>query len=108
MQSFSRGWNFLQQTWKMAMADKDLLKPSVYTLAVGLIVSLIGIIPIALAATILGVLATSIYFMAANVIGSYTSTAYHSCLYLWARNTEQAGQDLPAGFPAPLAAVLGQ
>src|SRR5664279_4819102 len=54
MASFSRGWSFLLQTWKMAMADKDLLKPSLYTLVVGFIVSLIGIIPIALSAIILG------------------------------------------------------
>ena len=25
MQSFSRGWNFLTQAWKMAFADKDLI-----------------------------------------------------------------------------------
>jgi hypothetical protein len=56
----------------------------------------------------LGVLAASIFFMAANIIGSYTSTAYHTCLYLWARNTEQAKQGVPANIPAPLAAVLGQ
>jgi hypothetical protein len=60
------------------------------------------------AAITLGVLAASIFFMAANIIGSYTSTAYHTCLYLWARNTEQAKQGVPANIPAPLAAVLGQ
>ena len=59
-------------------------------------------------AIILGVLAASVFFMAANIIGSYTSTAYHTCLYLWARNTEQAGQGVQAGIPAPLAAVLGR
>jgi len=58
-------------------------------------------------AIVLGVLAASIFFMAANVIGSYTSTAYHTCLYLWARNTEKVGQETPANIPAPLAAVLG-
>ena len=295
MQSFSRGWNFLLQAWKMAMADKDLLKPSLYALVVGFIVSLIGIIPIAISAlvlgtdslasqiimglfgillvfaqysvtyifsamtvkliydyltngdgrmdqawamvqrewlnilslaaastlvniiknairgngksrnfigeaiaglidtvwteatylvlpimviedanlkdglkratfivknnlllvgistvgvrwvtgligfvcvviglglgfgiafpiitiagssvilvvvaVILGVLVASVFFMAANLIGSYTSTAYHTCLYLWARNTEQAGAQAPASIPAPLASVLGQ
>jgi len=59
-------------------------------------------------AVILGVLVASIFFMAANLIGSYTSTAYHTCLYLWARNTEQAGTQVPASIPAPLASVLGQ
>jgi hypothetical protein len=57
---------------------------------------------------VLGVLVASIFFMAANVIGSYTSTAYHTCLYLWARNVETAKQGIPVVIPAPLAAVLGQ
>jgi len=46
MESFSRGWNFLKQAWSMAFKDKDLLKPSIYALVVGMIVSVIGIIPI--------------------------------------------------------------
>jgi hypothetical protein len=59
------------------------------------------------AAVILGVLAASIFFMAANVISSYTATAYHTCLYLWAREVEKAGQGVNIPAPAPLAAVLG-
>ena len=54
MQSFSRGWSFLKQAWSMAFKDKDLLKPSIYALIVGMIVSVIGIIPIAGAAFLLG------------------------------------------------------
>ena len=46
MQSFSRGWSFLQQAWSMAFKDKDLLKPSIYALIAGAFVSVIGIIPI--------------------------------------------------------------
>jgi len=46
MQSFSRGWSFLQQAWQMAFKDKDLLKPSIYALISGAIVSVIGIVPI--------------------------------------------------------------
>ena len=42
MQSFSRGWAFLKQAWSMAFKDKDLLKPSIYALVVGMIVSEIG------------------------------------------------------------------
>jgi hypothetical protein len=64
--------------------------------------------PLIVAAIILGVLVASIFFMAANVIGSYTSTAYHTCLYLWARNVEHAEQGIPVTIPAPLAAVIGQ
>jgi hypothetical protein len=50
MQSFSRGWSFLKQAWSMAFKDKDLLKPSVYALVAGMIVSVIGIVPIAIVA----------------------------------------------------------
>jgi len=54
MQSFSRGWAFLQQAWSMAFKDKDLLKPSLYALVVGMIVSVIGIIPILIVAFLAG------------------------------------------------------
>jgi len=54
MQSFSRGWSFLKQAWSMAFKDKDLLKPSIYSLVAGFIVSVIGIIPIGIAALLLG------------------------------------------------------
>lgn len=43
MQAFQRGWLFLVQAWKMAMKDKDLLKPSFYALAAGFIVSIVFI-----------------------------------------------------------------
>jgi hypothetical protein len=54
MQSFSRGWSFLQQAWSMAFKDKDLIKPSIYALIVGSIVSVIGSIPIIITAVFLG------------------------------------------------------
>jgi hypothetical protein len=54
MQSFSRGWSFLKQAWSMAFQDKDLIKPSIYALIVGSIVSVIGAIPIIIAAIFLG------------------------------------------------------
>jgi hypothetical protein len=54
MESFSRGWSFLKQAWSMAFKDKDLLKPSIYALIVGMIVSVIGIIPIAITGFIFG------------------------------------------------------
>ena len=43
MQSFSRGWSFLKEAWSMAFKDKDLIKPSIMALFVGLIVSIIFI-----------------------------------------------------------------
>jgi hypothetical protein len=54
MQSFSRGWSFLKQAWSMAFKDKDLLKPSVYALIVGTIVSVIGIVPILISVFLFG------------------------------------------------------
>jgi ABC-type transport system involved in multi-copper enzyme maturation permease subunit len=58
----------------------------------------------------LGVLIFLLFTMVGNVIGTYTSTAYHTCLYLWARNVEVAqktDQPMRVSAPAPLAAVLG-
>lgn len=54
MQSFSRGWSFLQQAWSMAFKDKDLLKPSLYALVAGMIVSVIGIVPLAIGYILFG------------------------------------------------------
>lgn len=54
MNSFSRGWSFLKQAWSMAFKDRDLLKPSLYALIVGMVVSAIGIIPILVAAFLFG------------------------------------------------------
>jgi hypothetical protein len=57
----------------------------------------------------LGVLVAGIFIMVATVITSYTATAYHTCLYLWARDVEKAqasGSQAPVQAPAPLAAVL--
>src|SRR5690349_13023390 len=54
MESFSRGWSFLQQAWQMTLKDKDLIKPSIYALIVGTIVSVIGAIPIIITAILFG------------------------------------------------------
>lgn len=54
MQSFSRGWSFLRQAWQMAFKDRDLIKPSIYALIIGSIVSVVGAIPIIIAALLLG------------------------------------------------------
>jgi len=57
----------------------------------------------------LGVILAGIFIMVATIVTSYTSTAYHTCLYLWAREVEKAraaGSSAPVQAPAPLAAVL--
>lgn len=46
MESFSRGWSFLRQAWAMAFKDRDLIKPSIYALIAGMVVSVVGMIPI--------------------------------------------------------------
>jgi hypothetical protein len=46
MESFKRGWAFLKQSWQMALKDKDLIKPSIYTLIAGFIITLILVVPI--------------------------------------------------------------
>jgi len=59
----------------------------------------------------LGVLIAGIFIMIATIVTSYTSTAYHTCLYLWARDVEKAqasGSSAQVKAPAPLAAVLGK
>ena len=58
----------------------------------------------------LGALIFFAFTLVANVIKNYTGTAYHTCLYIWAREAEkaqEAGQPIQVAAPAPLAAVLG-
>ncbi len=63
------------------------------------------------AATAVAVLIIGIFVLVTMVFSSYTTTAYHTCLYLWARDVERArereqpAEAVPA--PAPLAAALG-
>ncbi len=57
----------------------------------------------------LGVIIAGIFIMVATVATSYTATAYHTCLYLWARDVEKAqasGSNAQVLAPGPLAAVL--
>jgi len=59
----------------------------------------------------LGVIIAGIFIMVATVVTSYTSTAYHTCLYLWARDVEKAlafGSSAQVLAPGPLAAVLNK
>jgi hypothetical protein len=58
----------------------------------------------------LGVFIALIFILVAVVVGSYTTTAYHACLYIWARDVEKARQsgqgEQMVSAPAPLAAAL--
>jgi hypothetical protein len=53
-QSISRGFGFLGQAMDMARKDGDLIKPSLYGMVVGAIVSLVGAIPIIAVAVLSG------------------------------------------------------
>lgn len=59
----------------------------------------------------LGVILAGVFIMVATIVTSYTATAYHTCLYLWARDVEKAkasGSTIEVQAPAPLAAVLNR
>jgi len=74
---------------------------------------LIAVLGTGVAGLVIGIgLGAMIFFafvLVASVIGSYTGIAYHTCLYIWARDAEKAqvaGQPIQVAAPAPLAAVL--
>ena len=75
------------------------------------IMSLLGMETLGLVLGIgLGLLIFFAFTLVASVISNYTGTAYHTCLYIWAREAEKAqvaGQSIQVAAPAPLAAVLG-
>ena len=57
----------------------------------------------------LGILIATPFIMFATIVSTYTATAYHTGLYLWARQVERArlsGQAGEVSAPTPLAAVL--
>ena len=58
----------------------------------------------------LGVILAGLFIMVATIVTSYTSTAYHTCLYLWARDVEKAraAAAAPGAGTRPLAAVLNK
>jgi hypothetical protein len=65
------------------------------------VISIIGIV--------IGALIFFAFVMVLSVFSSYTNTAYHTCLYIWAREVETAkaqGSAIPVMAPAPLAAAL--
>lgn len=112
---------------------KNLLLVAVTEIGVSTVVSVVGgllgflsvllgvAIALALAATgneialiagiVLGVLVAGTLLAAISAFSSYLTTAYHTCMFLWARSAERAvaqGQSIESvPAPAPLAAALG-
>jgi hypothetical protein len=64
---------------------------------------------ISITGIVIGALIFFAFVMVASVFSSYTNTAYHTCLYIWARQVETAreqGSSAQVKAPAPLAAAL--
>jgi hypothetical protein len=59
---------------------------------------------------VMGILAGAAIIIVVSVLSSYVTTAYHTCLFLWAREVEQARArgvaDASVAAPAPLAALV--
>jgi len=77
------------------------------------VVVFLALVNISLAAAIVaGVLVAGLPLALITAFTSYVTTAYHTCLFLWAREAEKAvsqGQSAQAArVPAPLAAVLAR
>ena len=53
MQSLKRGWAFLKQSWQMVIKDRDLIKPSIFTMLAGFLVTLILVVPVGFATFLL-------------------------------------------------------
>ncbi len=87
MQNFSRGWAFLKQAWQMVLADKDLIKPSIITLFAGFIISIIFIIPMAVAGFLLGGESSVIGRFILFVMGTLLVFSQFSISYLFSAMT---------------------
>jgi hypothetical protein len=84
-QSISRGFGFLGQALDMARKDGDLIKPSLYGLVVGAVVSVIGAIPI-IAVAILGG-GTDIGNFVLYVMGAILIFAQYAVAYIFSGMT---------------------
>jgi hypothetical protein len=84
-QSISRGFGFLGQAMDMARKDGDLIKPSLYGMVVGAIVSLIGAIPIIAVAVLSG--GTDIGNFALFVLGAILIFAQYAVAYIFSGMT---------------------
>jgi hypothetical protein len=84
-QSISRGFGFLGQAMDMARKDGDLIKPSLYGMVVGAIVSLVGAIPIVAVAVLSG--GTDIGNFVLFVLGAILIFAQYAVAYIFSGMT---------------------
>ncbi|HUH97016.1 MAG TPA: hypothetical protein VLZ89_06645 [Anaerolineales bacterium] len=87
MQSLVRGWSFLQEAWQMAFKDNDLIKPSIYSLIVGFIVTVIGIVPLIAAAFLFGGSSSLVGQIAMVVVGAVLIFIHYVVSYIFSGMT---------------------
>ncbi len=87
MQSLTRGWSFLQEAWQMAFKDNDLIKPSLYSMIVGLIITIIGIVPLIAAAFLFGGDSSLIGQIAMVIIGAILIFVHYVVSYIFSGMT---------------------
>ncbi len=106
------------------MIQKHLLPIGVGEIAVGFVTGLLTLIGFiaaivigflifgamgSAAGAIIAILIVAVIIVLVIALSMYVTTAYHTCLFLWARNVEVAGAGVPGTVkpPAPIANVLG-
>jgi hypothetical protein len=61
-------------------------------------------------AAVVGILIAAAIIIVVSVLSSYVTTAYHTCLFIWARDVEQARArgvaDAQVAAPAPIADLI--
>jgi hypothetical protein len=79
-----------------------------FIVAIVLGVSIFGAMNSAMGA-ILAILIAAVMIVLVIALSMYVTTAYHTCLFLWARSIEDAGMGAPGTVkpPVPIANVLG-
>lgn len=77
----------MQQAWQMAFKDKDLIKPSIYALIVGAIVSVIGLIPLIAVAFLFGGDNSVFGQVAMVVVGALLIFAHYVVSYIFSGMT---------------------
>ncbi|MGA7194576.1 MAG: hypothetical protein WBW94_13190 [Anaerolineales bacterium] len=87
MQSLTRGWSFLKEAWQMAFKDNDLIKPSIYAMIVGLIITIIGIVPLIAAAFLFGGEGSLVGQIAMVVIGAILIFIHYVVSYIFSGMT---------------------
>ncbi|MDD5616983.1 MAG: DUF6159 family protein [Candidatus Methanoperedens sp.] len=102
--------------------QKNLLPIGVGEIAVGFVTGLLTIIGFIVAivlgvsifgamsnatGAILAILIAAVIIVLVIALSMYVTTAYHTCLFLWARSVEDAGAAGTVKPPAPIANVLG-